>query len=235
MYLDELITHQKIRNIPLISRQSKRAKRISIKLNPTSRAVELVYPTCINRDQAQAFLKSQEDWLIKNITTLQEKITLVEQEKITLFGRQYSLVIKPRTKTQHQSYIEDGQLIILANNSERAAVCLRLFIQKHAHKVFEERIYDYARQLNMVPSKISVKDTKTRWGSCSSDKAVSISWRLAFAPTEVAFYVAAHEVAHMKHMNHSKRFWRVVEDIYPNYMKARVWLQKHGHTLHAYI
>lgn len=235
MYLDELIKHDKINEIPLVSRKSKRAKRILIKLNPTCRSVELVYPTYMNHAQAQAFLIAQKEWLIHHISELNDTIILANQSEVTLFGVPYALNIETKKARNNISHINNDSLIIYGDTKERVSVSLRIVIQNHAKETFNKMASHYAAQIGEVVSKVSVKDMKTRWGSCSIDKSISISWRLAFAPEEVAYYVMAHEVAHMKHMNHSKKFWLLVEQLYPNYKKSKSWLSKYGHTLHAYV
>ena len=107
-------------------------------------------------------------------------------------------------------------------------------INKHTEG-FEELVELYAKKIGKTQGRVAVKDMKSRWGSCSSEKYISLSWRLAFAPFEVAHYVVAHEVAHMKHMNHSLKFWKQVELLYPNYKKHRGWLKQNGQNLHAYV
>ncbi|MDB2415501.1 M48 family metallopeptidase, partial [Rickettsiales bacterium] len=80
----------------------------------------------------------------------------------------------------------------------------------------------------------SIKDTKSRWGSCSSNGNLSFCWKLVLAPEEVFKYVIAHEVSHLKHMNHSPEFWKQVQSLMPNYKTHCKWLKLNGHNLHLY-
>jgi len=92
-----------------------------------------------------------------------------------------------------------------------------------------------AQELNVKYSRISVKDTSSRWGSCSSSRALSFSWRLILAPRNVMEYVIVHELCHLIEMNHSHRFWNLVDKTYPEHHEARLWLKKNGRILHQII
>ncbi|HCK20051.1 MAG TPA: M48 family peptidase, partial [Thalassospira sp.] len=96
------------------------------------------------------------------------------------------------------------------------------------------RAHAYAEQINKKVNRISLKDTRTRWGSCSSSGNLSFSWRLVLAPEDVLDYVVAHEVAHLQELNHSARFWAVVDDLYGPSKKQQHWLKKNGPALHRY-
>jgi predicted metal-dependent hydrolase len=88
--------------------------------------------------------------------------------------------------------------------------------------------------LQVAIERIGVRDTASRWGSCSSDGALSYSWRLIFAPAFVLDYLAAHEVAHCRELNHSARFWRVVDQLTPERRRGEAWLKANGNSLHRY-
>ena len=93
---------------------------------------------------------------------------------------------------------------------------------------------EFAERLGSKVRKITLRDTRSRWGSCSNDAKLMFSWRLIMAPEDVLTYVAAHEVAHLKHMNHSKDFWKTVEYLFGSYKKERAWLKQNGQSLHRY-
>ncbi|HEY6670114.1 MAG TPA: M48 family metallopeptidase, partial [Methyloceanibacter sp.] len=96
------------------------------------------------------------------------------------------------------------------------------------------RVAVHAKRLDLTPKRLYVRDQTTRWGSCSTSGALSFSWRLVLAPPFVLDYLAAHEVAHLGHMNHGPRFWALVERSMPRHEEARSWLKKHGASLHRY-
>jgi hypothetical protein len=109
----------------------------------------------------------------------------------------------------------------------------RGFFRAAARNDFAERVAVHAETLKVTPRSISIKDTRSRWGSCSSEGRLNFSWRLVCAPPFALDYVAAHEVAHIKEMNHSNRFWKQVEKCYPNWQEARAWLHERGSVLHS--
>ena len=104
-----------------------------------------------------------------------------------------------------------------------------------AEEFFFEKCNKYSEELGVNFSEISIRDPKSRWGSCSSEQKLMFSWRLIMAPKEVSCYVAAHEVAHLVHMNHSKDFWEVVRLIHPDQRSQRNWLRNNGKKLHKFI
>lgn len=103
-----------------------------------------------------------------------------------------------------------------------------------AREALEQKLRYYAPKMGVTYGRISVKDQKTRWGSCSSEGNLNFNWRLIMAPPGVMDYVVVHELAHRKEMNHSRNFWKVVEEIMPDYQKYRKWLKENGNILHRY-
>jgi predicted metal-dependent hydrolase len=108
------------------------------------------------------------------------------------------------------------------------------FLKREARRDLEAASRRYAAELGVAARRVTVRDQSSRWGSCSTAGALSYSWRLILAPPFVLDYLAAHEVAHLVEMNHSRRFWRVVERICPAAHAAKVWLDANGPDLHRY-
>ena len=109
----------------------------------------------------------------------------------------------------------------------------RLYRDK-AREIFEQKVSYYAQMMGVSYGRIAIRDQKTRWGSCSGEGNLNFNWRLIFAPAGVLDYVVVHELAHRKEMNHSPRFWRVVEDTMPEYRKYQKWLKENWRGLHRY-
>ena len=109
----------------------------------------------------------------------------------------------------------------------------RLYRDK-ARDIFEQKVSYYARMMGVSYGRIAIRDQKTRWGICSGEGNLNFNWRLIFAPAGVLDYVVVHELAHRKEMNHSPRFWKVVEDTMPEYRKYQKWLKENGRGLHRY-
>ena len=108
------------------------------------------------------------------------------------------------------------------------------WLKKQALKDLQAAVTVHSKALGVTPGPVTVKDTTSRWGSCSSSGALAFSWRLILAPPFVLDYLAAHEVAHLVEMNHSARFWRVVGKVCGHVERAKTWLDTHGNDLHRY-
>ncbi len=103
--------------------------------------------------------------------------------------------------------------------------------QELARQVLQRRAEYYARQMQVSYGRVAVKDQKTRWGSCSAKGNLNFNWRLILAPGEVLDYVVVHELAHRREMNHSVRFWNLVESVLPDYQQRKRWLKENGDRL----
>ncbi|MCM1189561.1 MAG: M48 family metallopeptidase [bacterium] len=123
------------------------------------------------------------------------------------------------------------QIIYLTQAETKRLKALEKRYRSAARNVFESRVAYYHAFTGGSYTSLSVRDQKTRWGSCSSRGTLSFNYRLIFAPREVLDYVVVHELCHLTHMNHSKDFWRMVESVLPDYRVRRKWLRDHGHEL----
>ena len=232
MLLNELIKDERIKDTSIIFRKSNRAKNIIIKPNPFIKSIELICPKFINQKYAESFLLKNKDWVIDKAIEMSNRISLIEQKEITLMGNKFYLKI---TKSKiNKSSIIDNNITVYAETIERASCRLNILLNKYAHEQFDLIAKEYSELIGTNLNKLYIKDTKSRWGSCSSDKNISLSWRLLFAPSSVSKYVIAHEVAHLKEMNHSKKFWNIVETICPEFKTNRKWLKEKGYLLYQY-
>jgi predicted metal-dependent hydrolase len=111
---------------------------------------------------------------------------------------------------------------------------LELWFSKEARTDLEDRVGWHARRLGVKPNRLTIRDQTSRWGSCSTTGALSFSWRLVLAPPAILDYVAAHEVAHLREMNHGPRFWALVRQTCPDMDDAKNWLRIYGMDLHRY-
>ena len=190
----------------------------------------MTIPPAISCDHIYKFIKDKEGWLRR----IHAQITPYEQVRFGIRfpfqGRKYILCPK---EGQGDVMRTDDKLFI---GGERIymAVRLRVFLKTHAHICLLFASEKYATQLGQSFSTITLRDPRTRWGSCSSKGRLMYSWRLIMAPNHVLDYVAAHEVAHLAHMNHSRKFWDTVKQLCPDYETARRWLHTQGRTLHKW-
>jgi hypothetical protein len=138
-----------------------------------------------------------------------------------------------RRGTVTRAVDEDGPVLLVAGRVEHLRRRVLDFLKREARRDLERAVARHAMVLGVRPKAIRLRDQTTRWGSCSSTGTLSFSWRLVMAPPFVLDYLAAHEVAHLHEMNHSPRFWHLVESLCPRTSQARAWLNSEGLHLHA--
>ncbi len=129
---------------------------------------------------------------------------------------------------------EGDRLLCVAGEGEHIARRITDYLKREAKRDLEVAVQNYADRLGVTVQQVTIRDQASRWGSCSTSGALSFSWRLVLAPRYVLDYLAAHECAHMIEMNHSPRFWRLLNRICPNLERAKLWLDLHGTDLHRY-
>lgn len=146
-------------------------------------------------------------------------------EMFFLLGNEYPLEI---IKNQKESLVLDGCFQLAEPSRDRAKDVFERWYRAQAKAILQERVDFYARKYGFRYQGIKITGAKTRWGSCSGRGSLSFSWRLILTPLEVVDYVVVHELVHTIHHNHSKRFWKKLETILPDFKEHRTWLRKHG-------
>jgi predicted metal-dependent hydrolase len=217
---------------PLAIRVSVRARRVGLRIDAAARRVELVLPAGVPPELGLRFLRDKRGWIMSRFDALPRPIPFVEGAVVPILGvphrirRSFEAVVPLVT-------IADGEIRVRgepAHLARRVRDHLALF----ARMELARRARPLAARLGRKITRVSVRDTKSRWGSCSSSGKLSFSWRLIFAPNEVVDYVVAHEVAHLVEMNHGKHFWRIVDSLAPGNARQRRWLDRHRAELLAY-
>ena len=179
------------------------------------------------------FLESKRKWIEKIFSTAPKKEHLTPGDNIEFLEHTVSLVHNPKFKSDN--YLDNDKTILcIGGGADMFERRVRDFIKSEFLKSVKQIIKTTPREF--WPNRISLRDTTSRWGSCSSNKNISFSWRLAFAPYEVMRYVIMHELAHTKHMDHSPEFWATVTQLYGfGVEKAKRWLSHNGGSLHKYF
>lgn len=218
--------------LPLVVRMSSKAKRLTLRFCPEAGGeIILTIPLSHSKRQVFGFIEKSKPWLEKQMARTVQKLSYVEGMALPIFGKQYELRHKP--SQSFRSWWGEDHLLIHAPLEK-----FGIFVQKSLHQVAKqflmERTTRYASQLEKSVNRITLRDTRSRWGSCSANGNISYSWRLIFAPEQVADYVCVHEVAHLLEMNHSSQFWQIVEGFCPDYKKRRQWLRQNGKSLFQY-
>lgn len=213
--------------IPVILRRSTRARRLSLRISRIDGRVTLTLPQRVPEKEGIAFLQSREDWLRGHLDQMGAEVVVRQGGHVLYEGAEVSVIGSAVKRTR----LVDGALHV-PNEPERAGARVQAFLKLRARDRLAEASDRYAAAVGRSYRKVSLRDTRSRWGSCTSKGDLMYSWRLIMAPPAVLDYVAAHEVAHLVEMNHSQAFWDVVAGIFPDYESPRRWLKQNGEALH---
>jgi len=221
--------------LPVEIRRSARASRIALRLHPSFASVELVVPQGTSVARAVAFLDSRRGWIAAQAAKLPPRIDFRNGAVFPVLGRPHLLVgIGSGTGGRVPPFRIAEDRVEVTGAPEHLARRTRTGLARQAALLLRDKTQTLAATLGRSITQVTVGDAKTRWGSCASSGKIRYSWRLIFAPEPVMDYVVAHEVAHLVEMNHSPRFWAVVEQLRPGHAPERNWLKRHGAELLRY-
>ncbi len=223
---------------PVEVRRHPKARRLTLRVSRTRRAVIVTLPRQCDLGEAGSFVHRHIDWVRERLDTLPEPVPFAHRQVMPLRWRPHRIMfVKPQRgqgivnlHTPARGFKE----IRVAVDGDNGPQRLRNWLFKQARRDLDARVLAHAQALGVTARKITIRDQTSRWGSCSSTGALSFSWRLVMAPSFVLDYVAAHEVAHLREMNHGPRFWALVDEQVPRMDEAKSWLQLYGMDLHRY-
>lgn len=215
--------------IPVRIKRSARARRYSLRISTKDGAISLTMPRYAALREAANFAREQEGWMRKHLAKQLKPLPLVFGGSV-LFDGEYRR-IEPGTGRVVR--FADGVLYV-PGKADRLAGKLRAYFKTMARERMVNASVHYADMLERPIGRVTLRDTRSRWGSCTSDGNLMYSWRLIMAPRQVQAYVAAHEVCHLIEMNHSDAYWALVAGIFPDYKAKRGWLRLNGSILHRY-
>jgi predicted metal-dependent hydrolase len=221
-------------SVPVRVHVDKRATRVSVRIDPTAREAVATAPNLRHALDAISFANERVEWIAERLGALAPHVAFKPGAYIPLRGVIHRLKHAENGRTVRLDKSSGSTPILLVPGPREAfADKTRGFFRAAARLDFAERVAVHAKTLKVEPRSISIKDMRSRWGSCSSEGRLNFSWRLVCAPPFALDYVAAHEVAHLREMNHSNRFWKQVERCMPDWQEARHWLQEKGSHLHS--
>ena len=224
---------------PVRLRVNRRARRVSLRLDRTRREVVATAPSPRRLAEAAAFARERAGWIVERLSELPSATPLSPGMTIEVFGRPVRLEAGQGRARWIDPADGSAPRITAMGEGEGYARAVILVLKKQALSVLAERTAHYAARLGAPLPKVTVADAKSRWGSCrpgprGTAGSIRYSWRLALAPFEVADYVAAHECAHLKELNHGPRFWAIVRELVGDERRHRAWLRAEGARLHAF-
>ena len=192
--------------IPYTLVKSSRRKTLSIQIGAGGK-MTVRCPYYASKWAIDSMLKEKSEWIYKNYLESIQRTTITNSDTPS-----------------------DGNYRVPSKKPEDPAIINKH--KKYARKIFEAKVAYFSQFTGGNYTSITIRDQKTRWGSCSGRGTLSFNWRLILAPPEILDYVVVHELCHLTHMNHSKEFWKLVESVIPDYKIKRKWLKENGHTLH---
>ncbi|MGQ3040141.1 MAG: M48 family metallopeptidase [Brevundimonas sp.] len=211
-----------------------RARRLSIRIDARAGEAVLVAPSERKLGDVIAFARTKADWMRQRLEERVKGQPLEPGEIIPLFGRDTRLVATGGAGAARLIDGPEGPVIQSGGEGEAFARRVENLIKRLARQVLVERTEHHLQTLGQRPVRVSIADTKSRWGSCSPhNRSIRYSWRVIMAPPAVADYLAAHEVAHLVHADHSPAYWSVVQRLVGDHRPFRKWLREHGAALHA--
>lgn len=217
-------------------RRNRLARRYTLRIHSARREVVLTMPPRGSLKQAREFAEKHGAWMAARLQRLPEPLPFADGEMLPLRGVDHRVVHRPQARGT--VWIETGDdgtpLLCVAGAAPHVARRIRDYLKREAKRDLEAASKAAALKLGVTLKRVSIRDQTSRWGSCSTTGVLSYSWRLILTPPFVLDYLAAHEAAHLVEMNHSRAFWRQVERIYPDYKRAKAWLDAHGADLHRY-
>ncbi len=209
-------------------RRSARARRVSLRIDPQSASVVVTLPARVGRAAGLALLTDHAAWVADRLSALPNAIAFAPGAMVPVAGVPHS--IRHRPEGRGGAWLEGGEIHVSGNAAflpRRVSGLLRA----EALRLFAAVASAKCAQAGVIAARVTVKDTRSRWGSCTPDRTLMFCWRLVMAPPLVQDYVVAHEVAHLRHMNHGPHFWALVSELTPHTDMATAWLKREGASL----
>ncbi len=211
------------------------SRRFTLRVRAATRDVLLTMPSRTTLKSAREFAERHAAWIGVRLARLPRPVAFIQAAKTPLRGVDHTIVHRPGERGVVWTEIgAQGPLICVTGDKPHISRRVSDFLKREARKDIEAAVARHAARLGVAPRRITLRDTVSRWGSCSSTGALNFSWRLILAPPEILDYLAAHEVAHIVHMNHSPMFWKLTRRLFPETETAEAWLKAHGANLHRF-
>jgi predicted metal-dependent hydrolase len=217
-------------------RRHRQARRYTLRIDAALREVVLTMPPRGSVREARDFAQQHGGWIAARLKRLPAAAPFVHGVEVPLRGIPHRIVHRCGVRGTVWTETDDRGERIICVAGEPPHVDRRIgdFLKREARRDLEAASSRYAARLGIDIKRVSIRDQSSRWGSCSNTGVLSFSWRLILAPAFVLDYLAAHEVAHLKELNHSPRFWRLVGRLDADFARAKTWLDAHGTDLHRY-
>ncbi len=230
--LQELSVGERI--LPLKIVENQRSKRLTLRIDAGGRGVRVTIPPGISRREVDLFIARHAGWLESRIARYPDQPAVRPGVRIPLRGVAHLIVHHPGKRGLVETGQQDGALCLhVYGDPQHLSRRIRDFLKREAKRDIEALVAHHTARIGRKAKSIRFKDTTSRWGSCAADGGLSFSWRIMMAPPAVIDYLVAHEVAHLREMNHGPRFWALCRELCPETDRCKAWLKKNGGALQA--
>ena len=220
------------RQVPLRFRRNAKARRLVLRLDDKTQGLVMTLPKRTGLSEALRFVETSREWIVRTLGKQTPTATIANGANLLYRGMSHRLQFTGGKRGVVS--VSEGVLLV-PGDAAHAPRRLRDYLKAQALRELSVASHKYALAMDTKYTRISIRDQKSRWGSCSAGGVLSYSWRLILAPDFVLDYVAAHEVAHLREMNHGPRFWRLVLTHCHQARDAKQWLKAHGREVHRYF
>lgn len=217
------------------------ARRFTLRVRAASQDVLLTIPKRSALADAEQFAARNAAWIGARLRRLPPLVPFQNGARIPILGVEHLIAHRPQARgviwleANDPELAQPGEpLLCVAGHEMHVARRVHDYLKRLAKKEIETRVHKHATALGKFPATITLRDTSSRWGSCSATGRLNFSWRLILAPEHVLDYLTAHEVAHLAHLDHSPKFWAVTRRLSPETDRAEAWLSAHGAGLYRY-
>jgi len=222
------------RTLPLRIVENARARRLTLRIDPGGQGLRVTIPPGMPVREVDRFIDRHRGWLEQKLAKTPDQPQVRPGIKIPLRGVPHLIVHESSKRGSVTVGVVEGEPALLVHG-DRVHLPRRVadFLKREAKREIEALVEKHTASVGRRAKAISYKDTTSRWGSCTADGRLSFSWRIMMAPKPVIDYLVAHEVAHLKEMNHGPKFWSLCEKLCPETEKCKAWLKKNGGALQA--
>ena len=222
-------------SLRILLRRRPTARRLTLRVSSATGEVVMTLPTRTSVGVARTFAVSHGGWIAARLARMPERVLFTAGAVLPIRGVLHKVLHRDRRSGLTRLETLAGEPVLsVACDAPHIARRVTDFLQREARRDLTEAVAHYTEKLGQGPTRITLRDTRSRWGSCTVRGELNFSWRLIFAPPMVLDYLVAHEMGHLREMNHSARFWTLVGSLCPHVDEAERWLKRNGATLHRY-
>ncbi len=218
-------------DFPIKVIKSSKCKRLTLRIDIKKRIPVMTIPKFCSSKKAINFAISNQEWIEKSLNQLPQAKPFEDGDKFCFLGNIITIKHSPEQKA---GVFIKNNILYVSGEAEFLSRRVKDFIKKQAQTHLLELSRTMAKKIDCEVKRVAIKDTKSRWGSCSSLNNINYNWRIVLAPIEVINYLVAHEVSHLKHKNHHTEFWQCVKNLCPQTDFGKEWLKENSNLLHIY-